>query len=292
LCSREDFVFQLLFDARHTVLMSRFHGTYVEADICVRDKAVARFVARHGLARGIMDFSAVEAVDVPLDYILKRAQAPPVLPGQARVIVASREPAYSINRIVAAHQLYSRKVEPLLVGTLEEAYRALAITDPAFEPLENDAAAELETIALGVVAAIDRACAASGDDRWRMRQNMLRLLDTALTGKPAARQTSGGTTITLSDVLNAVLRRVTLSDGDLAANCARCRLTTPLIACRVEAGRKTTYACPNCRGILLTLASAAAASAEPARGYLLGSFLVCTEVDIECPGGLLPRSRL
>jgi hypothetical protein len=284
-------VFQLLFDARHTVLMSRFHGTYVEADICVRDKAVARFVARHGLARGIMDFSAVEAVDVPIDYILKRAQAPPVLPGQARVIVAPREPAYSLNRIFAAHQLYSRKFEPLLVGTLEEAYRALAITDPAFEPLEDDTAAQLETVALGVVAAIDQACAVSGDERRRMRQKMLRLLDTALTGKRAARHAPAGT-ITLSDVLNAVLRRVTLSDGDLAANCARCRLTTPLSACRVEAGRKTTYACPSCRSTLVTLASASRASAEPARGYVLGSFLVCTDVDIECPGGLLPRSRL
>jgi hypothetical protein len=284
-------VFQLLFDARHTVLMSRFHGTYVEADICVRDKAAARFVARHGLARGIMDFSAVEAVDIPMGYILERAHAPPVLPGQARVIVAPREPAYSLNRIFAAHQLYSRKVEPLLVGTLEEAYRALAITDPAFEPLEDDTAAQLETIALGVVAAIDQACAVSGDERRRMRQKMLRLLDTALTGKPAARHAPAGTTITLSDVLNAVLRRVTLSDGDLAANCARCRLTTPLSACRVEAGRETTYACPSCRSVLVTLASASRASAEPARGYVLGSFLVCTDVDIECPGGLLPRSR-
>ena len=284
-------MFQLLFDARHTVLMSRFHGTFVEADICVRDRAVARFVARHGLARGIMDYSAVEAIDVPMDYILKRAQAPPVLAGQARVIVAPREPAYSLNRVVAAHQLYSRKVEPLLVGSLEEAYRALAISDPAFEPLENDEATELEAVALGVVAAIDHACAAGGDERQRMRQKMLRLLDTVLTDK-AAGQARVGAAITLSDVLNSVLRRATLSDADLLANCARCRLKIPLSACRVEAGRETTYACPNCRGVMLTLASAAGSSPEPARGYVLGSFVARTDVDIECPGGLLPKSQL
>jgi hypothetical protein len=282
-------VFQLLFDARHTVLMSRFHGTYVEADICVRDKAAARFVAKNGLARGIMDFTAVEAVDVPMDYVLERTQAPPVLPGQARVIVASREPAYSFNRIVAAHQLYNRKVEPLLVGTLEEAYRALSITDPAFEPLEHDEATKREAIALGVVAAIDQACSVNGDDRRRVQQKMLRLLDTVLTGKTAAGQARAGSAITLSDVLNAALRRVTLTDSDLSANCAPCRLKTPLSACRVRAGRATTYACPSCGGNLVTLTSAAEPSTEPARGYLLGSFLVCTDVDVECPGGILPR---
>jgi hypothetical protein len=291
LCSSEDFVFQLLFDARHAVLMSRYHGTYVEADITLRDKAAARFVARNGLARGIMDFTAVEAIDVPMNYVLERTQAPPVLPGQARVIVAPREPAYSLNRIVAAHQLYNRKVEPLLVGTLEEAYRALSITDPAFEPLEHDEATKREAIALGVVAAIDQACTASGDDRRRVQQKMLRLLDTVLTGKTAAGQTRAGSAITLSDVLNAALRRVTLTDSDLSANCAHCRLRTPLSACRVQAGRATTYACPSCGGILVTLASAAEASPEPAHGYALGSFIVYTEVDIECPGGVLPKCQ-
>ena len=68
-------MFQLLHDPRHNVLLTRFSGTYVATDISLRDKAVGRFVARNGLARGIMDYSAVEAVDIP-DRGRRRALRP------------------------------------------------------------------------------------------------------------------------------------------------------------------------------------------------------------------------
>ena len=120
-------MFELLFDPRHNVLMTRLYGTYVESDITLRDKAVARFVARHGLARGIMNFSDIEAVDVSMEAVVRRSAGPALLEGQARVIVAPREPLWALNRIFAAHQLYRRGDEPLLVRSLGEAYRALAI---------------------------------------------------------------------------------------------------------------------------------------------------------------------
>lgn len=281
-------MFQLLFDRRHAVLMSRFHGTYVAADIAVRDNAAARFVARHGPARGIMDFTNVEAIDVPMDYIVERAHAPPILPGQARVIVAPHEPAYSLNRVIAAHQLYSRKVEPLLVGTLEDAYRALDIDEPAFEPVEVDEATRLEVMAFDALAGIERARLVNAD-RQSMRRKMLRLLDTVIATKGSPGQTVAISAITLSDVLNTLLRRATLSDADLSARCAHCRRETFLNACQIEAGRETKYTCPGCGSMMLALA---ATDESPARmhGYTLGSFQLRAIVDIECAGGTLPKS--
>jgi hypothetical protein len=282
-------VFELLFDRRHGVLMSRFHGTYVAADIAVRDNAAERFVARHGPARGIMDFTAVEAVDVPMDYIVERAHSAPALPGQARVIVAPHEPAYSLNRVIAAHQLYSRRVEPLLVGTLDDAYRALGIDEPAFERVEADEATRLEVMAFDALAGIERTRLAAGDDRQDMRHKMLRLLDTVIATKGSLGQTPTVSTITLSDVLNTLLRRTKVSEADLSARCARCGHRTSLAACRIEAGRETTYACPGCGKKMLTLA-AAGDSSGTVHGYTLGGFRLRTAVDIECRGGILPKS--
>ena len=239
-----------------------------------------------------MDFTEVEAVAVSVDCVVRRAQAPPLLPGQARVIVAPRDPAWGLNRILAAHQSYSRGIEPLLVRTLDEAYRALAMSDPKFEPLESAEASKLEGVALGVLAGIDASRGAAGDDeRRRLRAKMLRLLDTVLAKNQAPAQPAGA--ITLGDVLNAALRRTTVRDADLAATCGRCRRKTSLDVCRIEAGRETTYWCPGCGGAIVALVPAAAASqasAPEAPGYLLGTFIVRAAVDIECPGALLPKS--
>ena len=115
-------VFQLLHDQRHNVLLTRFSGTYVATDISLRDKAVGRFVARNGLARGIMDYTAVEAVDIPIEVVVERSSQPPLLPGQARVIVAPREPLWAMNRIFAAHRLFRQGEEPILVRSIDSAW--------------------------------------------------------------------------------------------------------------------------------------------------------------------------
>jgi hypothetical protein len=281
-------VFDLLFDRRHVVLMSRFHGRYAAADIAVRDNAVVRFVAQHGLARGIMDFTAVEAIDVPIDYVLARCEAPPMLPGCTRVIVAPSEPAYSLNRVIAAYQLYSRKVEPLLVGTLEDAYCALDVTEPAFEPIGLDEATRLELAAFDALADIERTLAPAAAEREKMQRTMLRLLDSALAvgGMPSGDVPSAG--ITLADVLNAQLHRARLSDSDLTARCDACRRKTTLNACRVTPGRETTYACRHCGNLLLVLG--AGAECDPVGSYRLGRFTLQAYADIEGPGACLPRS--
>src|SRR4051794_40804753 len=138
--SRRPHMFHLSFDLKHKVLLSSFSGTYGPEDITLRDGAVRRFVARHGLCRGIMDYTAVDQITVSLDLLIRRAHEPAILGGHQRVIVAPSDPGLSFNRLVAAHQLYARKEEPLLVSSMPEACRAIGVSAPHFQRIPPDAA--------------------------------------------------------------------------------------------------------------------------------------------------------
>lgn len=280
-------MFQLLHDKRHNVLLTRFSGIYVATDISLRDKAVGRFVARSGLARGIMDYSAVEAVDIPIEVVVERSSKPGLLRGQARVIVAPSEPLWAMNRIFAAHRLFRQGEEPLLVRSIVEAYQALFMVDPRFEPLAVDPLSRLEGVANDVLAGIESSRgAADAEERERLRRKMLRMLDTVLKRGPSARKV---TAITLSDVLNAMLRRATISDADLKTTCTTCKSRLPLSRYTISAGRETTYACPGCGQVVVVLAAVDESTESSLSGYEMGRFIVRTASDIECPGAMLPK---
>ena len=284
-------MFDLLFDARHNVLMTRLHGRYVESDIILRDKAVARFRSKHGPTRGIMDFSDIESVEVKVQCVVDRSARPAPPERRARVIVAPREPAWTLTRIFAAHQLHRHGVEPTLVRSLDEAYWALNIEGPDFQPLEVDDAGRRESVALDVLAGIRsaRSAAPANEDRDRMRRKMLQLLDTVMTrsGTP-----DKSPSITLSDVLNAAVNDTRLADTDLQATCSACNHRHPLSRYTLLAGRETTYACPDCHQVMVAFAAVEDSIPTPLpAGYELGGFLVRTAGDIECPGAVLPKSE-
>lgn len=282
-------MFQLLFDRHHNVLMTRLHGTFVETDITLRDKAVARFVARYGKARGIMDFSEVATVEVPIEAVVRRSARPALLEGQGRIIVAPCEPLWTLNRIFAAHSFYRFGSEPLLVRSLAEAYGALGIAQPAFVALELDPVSRLEAVAAGVLAGISRARGAvAAEQQERTRRTMLRLLDTVMT-RPPTTPTAGA--ITLSDVLNAAMDGATLSDADLRTTCRGCNGRRPLSRFVVSAGRETTYTCPACGQVMIVLAAAEGRAEGAPPAYELGRFVVRTAGDIDCPGAVLPKSE-
>ena len=282
-------MFQLLYDSAHNVLLTRLSGVYCEQDIVLRDKQVAGFVARNGLSRGLMDFTAVTAVDIPMDVIVRRAHAPPLLPGQARVIVASNEPSYSLNRVVAAHQYFSRKVEPLLVGSMRAAYHALGATRFDFVLVQDDEQLRRDRIAFAAFAEID-AGARRQVDRYRRlaaasRRRMAEPQASTVT-VPHARSL-----ITASDVFNTALRHARLTDRDLSVHCPRCGREMALAACSIRVRRQTTYSCPACTARLLTLKPGRGAPIAEGPGYSFGSFNVETYVDIRCHGVVLPKSR-
>ncbi len=112
------------------------------------------------------------------------------------------------------------------------------------------------------------------------------MLDTVLERGPAARKV---TAITLSDVLNAMLSRATVSDADLKTTCATCNSRLPLSRYTISAGRETTYACPGCGQVMVVLAAVDEGAEPSPPGYEMGRFIVRTAGDIECPGAMLPK---
>jgi hypothetical protein len=265
-------MFRLSFDPKHNVLLSSFSGTYGPEDISVRDGAVRRFVARHGPCHGIMDYSAVDQITVPLDMLIRRSHEPPILGGRQRVIVAPNDPALSFNRLVAAHQLYARKEEPIIVSSLRDAYLAIGVSAPHFHPVPEDVAADRERVLHAVLRDIGQA---TTDPNW---ESFL----LARPNKPAKH-------IALSDVLNIALGRSALTEADLRAACNRCREAFLLHQAPVLTGRATTYLCPTCRMWMVKVTSLRPADAERAAGYVLGGFEITAQSDLHIAGVRLPR---
>ena len=92
-------MFSLSFDSNHRVLLAQFAGVLSTEDIEGFDKALAAFVSRHGFARGIFDFSSVQANAVPRSFLAWRARLPQILLGQERVIVAPQQEIYELARV-------------------------------------------------------------------------------------------------------------------------------------------------------------------------------------------------
>ncbi len=281
-------LFRLLYDPDRKVLLTQLFGVYTEEDIFVRDRQVARFVARHGLARGLMDYSGVTRVDVPMDVIVRRAQAPPMLPGQTRVVVASTEPAYSLNRVIVAHQYFSRKVEPLVVNSLQDAYYALGRARFDFSPVEEDEHMRRERTAFAALAVIDAGARTQAARYRRMSAaGRQRMAEAAAVSPTMERRRLSF--ITISDLLNTVLRHAHLSDRDLSVRCPRCRRETTLAACPIAGRRQTNYTCPACHARLVQLTPLQGELKDNQLGYSFGSFEVQTRADISSHGIVVLR---
>ena len=128
-------MFSLLFDSSHRVLLAQFTGVLSSEDIMGLDKALAAFVARNGLAHGILDFSSVQANAVPRSFLAWRARLPPILLGQERIIVAPQQEIYELACAYAAQQRDFGNLEPQVVRSFGDACHLLRIERPDFQPL-------------------------------------------------------------------------------------------------------------------------------------------------------------
>jgi hypothetical protein len=277
-------MFDLAYDAKHSVLLSRFSGTYSPADITVRDNAVRRFVAKNGLVRGLMDYSAVDAIDVPLDLLIQRAHQPGILAGHQRVIVAPSEPAYSFNRLVAAHQLFARKAEPVLVRSVSDAFGVLRVVDPAFSQIRPDRADHLDQVLHDVLRQLAEVVQARS-----LGDEMVEATLQRLVGRPVFAPLLGH--ITLSEVLNASLRSKVLRDSAIRCQCCDCGAQRPLSWMSMSAGRVTTYSCPACGAWLLKLTLIRNALPAHASGYVVVGFEIRSRVTLDIWGVELPKTE-
>ena len=128
-------MFSLSFDSNHRVLLAQFAGVLSTEDIEGFDKALAAFVSRHGFARGIFDFSSVQANAVPRSFLAWRARLPQILLGQERVIVAPQQEIYELARVYATQQRDFGNIQGQIVRTLAAAYLALDLRQADFRPV-------------------------------------------------------------------------------------------------------------------------------------------------------------
>ena len=128
-------MFALAFDRRHRILLTRFSGIFNSSDIAELDTEIIRFTAEHGPVHGILDFSNVSAVSVPLSKLVQRGRQPAISPTCKRIFVAKGPELFDFARAFTIQQGLAGTPEPIVVETMEEALALLAADEPNFEPL-------------------------------------------------------------------------------------------------------------------------------------------------------------
>jgi hypothetical protein len=128
-------MFVLAFDRKHKVLRSTLVGILSSDLLGAWNLAVVSFAARHGPSRGLIDFSRIEAVAVPLSRLASRGRQPQTSPGWERVIVAPRTDLREWASTYSEYQSSAGHHPPIIATSMEEAHRVLGLTDPEFEPV-------------------------------------------------------------------------------------------------------------------------------------------------------------
>ncbi len=131
----EQIMFALAFDRRHNILLARFSGVFNSSDIAELDADVIRFTSDHGPAHGVLDFSAVAAVSVPLSRLIRRGRQPAVSPAYKRIIVAKDPELFQLARTFTIQQGLAGSPEPVVLSSMEEALAFLSAENAEFEPL-------------------------------------------------------------------------------------------------------------------------------------------------------------
>lgn len=121
-----------LIERRHFVLVSRFAGSLTNDDLVRQDGLVRAFSARQGPARSIVDFTDVTAIEVDTALITTIAQRTVRRP---RLFVVPQPAMFGLARLYSAHSGLAGQKEPTLMRSRTEAYAALGLDDPQFEPL-------------------------------------------------------------------------------------------------------------------------------------------------------------
>jgi hypothetical protein len=125
----------LFFESRSNVLLVRFSGRLAREDLDGLYQAARDLVARQGVSRGLVDFTEVDEVAVDTGEFIRRGQQAAIMTDQDRVYVMPRPDLFGLGRMFSTYQKIGGNREPLVVRTLDEAYRALDLVDPQFEPL-------------------------------------------------------------------------------------------------------------------------------------------------------------
>jgi hypothetical protein len=131
-------VFRFEFDPVNKILLSRFEGRLTDESTRDFHEAAWKYATATDASCGIVDFSSVIEFAVSSELLCQLARQTPGLPnsaGRPRVVVAPQTLAFGLFRMF---QIAGEQTRPLLqvVRTMDEAFAALGVQSPRFEPLE------------------------------------------------------------------------------------------------------------------------------------------------------------
>ena len=118
-------MFTLAFDRRHRILLTRVSGPVGSGDVSALDGAIQRFTAHHGPVHGVVDFTAVSTVVVPIGKLVHPTGNGS---GYKQIVVAS-------NGLAELARTAAR--ESVIVSSMDEALHQLGAVNPSFEPVDS-----------------------------------------------------------------------------------------------------------------------------------------------------------
>ena len=130
-------MFTLSLDRKHRVLLTRFSGTLRHEVLLAQAAAARRIAESEGPTRGLLDFTDVAAVDIPIETLKEMASRPQNIPNQVRVYVIPSDDQFGAARLFGTYQDIAGNIAPRIVRTMAEAQSILQITEPDFQPLET-----------------------------------------------------------------------------------------------------------------------------------------------------------
>jgi CheY-like chemotaxis protein len=113
-------------------------GVLSSQDIVAVETAVVRFMYREGSSHRIIDFTPLEAIAVPSSKLGRRGSQPPTSTGRERVFVAPRPDLLAWVRAFSEQQSLAGIHPPQVAASLQEAYTALQLVEPKFEPVDSE----------------------------------------------------------------------------------------------------------------------------------------------------------
>ena len=117
-------MFTLAFDHHHRILLARVSGAVGSGDVVALDDAIHRFIARHGPAHDLVDFTGVSTVAVPIGKLVHPEANGS---GYRRIVVAN-------GRLVELAR--TGAPQSVIVPSIDDALQQLGATDPSFEPVD------------------------------------------------------------------------------------------------------------------------------------------------------------
>lgn len=130
-------MFDMGYDRQHNVLLVRLVGTFTPQSMQRMDTACATFLNAEGPAHSIFDFTTVNAIDMKVERVERRAEQAQLCPGFERILVAPQPPFFAMAEAFRDHQRSQGLAAPQVVRTMAEAEAALGLGPLLFKPVET-----------------------------------------------------------------------------------------------------------------------------------------------------------